>query len=115
MGIEAMEVMKTALEHSGHMKNPDFHLAVQPVAYWTPECATPEGKQGFIDLPDFPFALEPRVMSRWEIQKFTHHAWDMGVRFIGGCCGFEAYHVRAMVQALADLCHHQWHKWMHGE
>merc|ERR1711904_761769 len=63
--IEAMEVMKTALEHSGHMKNPDFHLAVQPVVYWTPECSTPEGKQGFIDLPDFPFALEPRV-NHWQ-------------------------------------------------
>jgi len=100
VSLEAMEVMRDALEHSGHMKNPDFHLAVQPVAYWTPECATPEGKQGFIDLPDFPFALEPRVMSRWEIQKFTRHAWDMGVRFIGGCCGFEAYHVRAMVEEL---------------
>merc|ERR1711959_89526 len=24
----------------------------------------------------------------------------MGIRFIGGCCGFEAYHVRAMVEEL---------------
>merc|ERR1719311_201209 len=30
--------MKVALEASGHMQNPDFHLAVQPLAYWTPEC-----------------------------------------------------------------------------
>merc|ERR1711953_1046913 len=51
-------------------------------------------------LPDLPFALEPRVMTRWEIQKFTRAAWDMGVRFIGGCCGFEAHHVRAMVEEL---------------
>merc|ERR1711992_261063 len=57
--LEAMEGMKTALEASGHMKNPDFHLCVQPIAYWTPECSTENGKQGFIDLPEFPFALEP--------------------------------------------------------
>merc|ERR1712151_1162833 len=75
--LEAMEGMKTALEASGHMKNPDFHLAVQPLAYWTPECGTEKGKQGFIDLPEFPFALEPRVLTRWEIQRFARMSWDM--------------------------------------
>merc|ERR1719305_601966 len=59
VSLECMEEMKTALEGSGYMRNPDFHLAVQPLAYWTPECGTAEGKQGFIDLPEFPFALEP--------------------------------------------------------
>jgi len=100
VSLECMEVMKTALEQSGHMKNPDFHLAVQPIAYWTPECATAGGKQGFIDLPEFPFALEPRVLSRFEMQKFARDAWNMGIRYIGGCCGFEAYHIRAMVEEL---------------
>ena len=27
------------------------HLMIQPLAYHTPDC----GKQGFIDLPEFPF------------------------------------------------------------
>jgi S-methylmethionine-dependent homocysteine/selenocysteine methylase len=27
-------------------------------------------------------------------------AYEMGIRFIGGCCGFEPYHVRAMVEEL---------------
>jgi len=100
VSLECMEEMKTALEGSGHMSNPDFHLAVQPLAYWTPECGTAEGKQGFIDLPEFPFALEPRVLTRWEIQRYARMAYDMGIRFIGGCCGFEPYHVRAMVEEL---------------
>lgn len=94
--------MKVALEASGHMQHPDFHLAVQPLAYWTPECATAEGKQGFIDLPEFPFALEPRLMSRWDIQRYARKAWEMGIRYIGGCCGFEPYHVRAMVEELEE-------------
>merc|ERR1719159_1817253 len=83
VSLEAMEVMRDALEHSGHMKNPDFHLAVQPLAYWRPECGTAEGKQGFIDLPEFPFALEGRLLTRWEIQRFAREAWEMGIRFIG--------------------------------
>jgi len=100
VSLECMEIMKTALEASGHMRNPDFHLAVQPLAYWTPECGTEKGKQGFIDLPEFPFALEPRVLTRWEIQRYARMAYEMGIRFIGGCCGFEPYHVRAMVEEL---------------
>lgn len=102
VSLECMQEMKTALEHSGHMKNPDFNLAVQPIAYWTPECGTAEGKQGFIDLPEFPFALEPRVLTRWEMQRFAREAWDMGIRFIGGCCGFEPYHIRALVEELEE-------------
>jgi len=118
VSLECMDTMKTALEGAGHMRNPDFHLAVQPVAYWTPECSTVTGKQGFIDLPEFPFALEPRVLTRWEIQRFTRQAWEMGIRYIGGCCGFEPYHVRAMVEeleperqgkvGLSSLKHERW-------
>ena len=26
----------------------------------------------------------------------------MGIRYIGGCCGFEPYHVRAMAEELAE-------------
>jgi len=100
VSLECMQEMKVALDQSGHTRNPDFNLCVQPIAYWTPECSTSEGKQGFIDLPEFPFALEPRVLTRWEIQRFAREAWDMGIRFIGGCCGFEPYHVRAMVEEL---------------
>ena len=39
--------MKEALEKAG-LKT---HLMIQPLAYLTPDC----GKQGFIDLPEFPF------------------------------------------------------------
>jgi len=104
VSLECMDVMKTALEQSGHLGtgNPDFHLAVQPLAYWTPECSTEHGKQGFIDLPEFPFALESRLMNRWEIQKFARQAHEMGIRYIGGCCGFEPYHIRAMTEELAE-------------
>ncbi|EEC00912.1 homocysteine S-methyltransferase, putative [Ixodes scapularis] len=46
-------------------------------------------------------ALEPRVCSRWDIQRYAREAYEMGVRYIGGCCGFEPYHVRAMAEELS--------------
>lgn len=39
--------MKEGLEAAGLKA----HLMSQPLAYHTPDC----GKQGFIDLPEFPF------------------------------------------------------------
>ena len=37
-------------------------------------------------------------MSRWDIQKYAREAYDMGIRYIGACCGFEPYHVRAIAE-----------------
>ena len=56
---------------------------------------------GSSDLPEFPFALEPRQITRWEARRWAREAYDMGIRFIGGCCGFEPYHIRAMAEELA--------------
>ncbi len=47
-------------------------------------------------------ALEPRQITRVEAAKYARAAFDMGVRYIGGCCGFEAYHIRAMAEELAS-------------
>jgi len=96
--LEGMEKMKVALENSGLKCNKDFYLMCQPLAYMTPDAT----KQGFIDLPEFPFALEPRIVTRYEMQNFARQAWDMGVRFIGGCCGFQAYHIRAITEELSE-------------
>ena len=37
--------------------------------------------QGFIDLPEFPFALEPRILTRWEMHRYAREAWELGVRW----------------------------------
>lgn len=53
-------------------------------------------------------ALEPRTVTRWDIHRFARKAYDLGVRFIGGCCGFEAYHIRAIAEEVnrfsASVC-----------
>lgn len=73
------------------------HLMVQSLGFHTPDC----GKGGFVDLPEYPFGLEPRVATRWDIQKYAREAYNLGVRYIGGCCGFEPYHIRAIAEELA--------------
>lgn len=91
--LKTLKLMKEGLEAAGVKA----HLMIQPIAYLTPDC----GHQGFIDLPEFPFALEPRVVTRWDIHKYAREAYNMGIRYIGGCCGFEPYHIRAIAEELA--------------
>ena len=51
-------------------------------------------------LPEFPTALEPRLCTRWEMHKYAREAYELGVRYIGGCCGVEPHHVRAISEEL---------------
>ena len=46
----------------------------------------------------FILALEPRILTRWDVHRYAREAYDMGVRYIGGCCGFEPYHIRAIAE-----------------
>ncbi|CAH1789184.1 unnamed protein product [Owenia fusiformis] len=94
ISLECISKMKEGLDAAGLKP----YLMAQPLAYHTPDC----NKQGFIDLPEFPFALEPRICTRWDMHKYARDAYNLGVRYIGGCCGFEAYHVRAIAEELAE-------------
>lgn len=91
--LEALAIMKAALKSAGL----DPYLMAQPLGFHTPDA----GKQGFIDLPEFPFGLEPRVCTRWDMHRYAREAYNLGVRYIGGCCGFESYHIRAVAEELA--------------
>lgn len=90
--IAAVKLMKEGVEKAGLKA----HYMVQPLGYMTPDAS----KQGFIDLPEFPFALEPRILTRWDMHKYARDAYAAGIRYIGGCCGFEAYHIRAVCEEL---------------
>lgn len=91
--VAAVKLMKAAVEKAG-LKT---HYMVQPLAFHVPD-AEP---QGFTDLPEFPFALEPRILTRWDMHKYAREAYNAGVRYIGGCCGFEPYHIRALAEEMA--------------
>ena len=77
----------------------DAYVACQPVAY-----RTPEHQHDFTALPEFPHGLEPLQLSRAEMADYAVRARELGVDFIGSCCGSVASHVRAMARALGK--HH---------
>ncbi|XP_027625759.1 S-methylmethionine--homocysteine S-methyltransferase BHMT2 isoform X2 [Tupaia chinensis] len=91
--LQTIKLMTEGLKAAGLKA----HLMVQALGFHTPDC----NKGGFVDLPEYPFGLEPRVATRWEIQKYAREAYNLGVRYIGGCCGFEPYHIRAIAEELA--------------
>ena len=42
------------------------------------------------------------MLLRFDMNKYAREAYNLGVRFIGGCCGFQAYHIRAVAEELAE-------------
>lgn len=115
--VKTVKMMKEGVEKAGLKA----HYMSQPLAYHTPDC----NRQGFIDLPEFPFStythplqsqcsqefinsrtwfltgLEPRILTRWDMHKYARDAYNAGIRYIGGCCGFEPYQIRALAEELA--------------
>ena len=77
------------------------YVAAQPVPYRT----TPD-QYAFQQLREpggerlFPIALEPFLCNRFEMADFARQAEEIGVNYIGICCGGAPHHVRAMAEAL---------------
>jgi betaine-homocysteine S-methyltransferase len=53
-----------------------------------------------IGSPGFPVALDPFVLTRFEMADFAERARKMGIDYLGVCCGGAPHHVRAMAEAL---------------
>ena len=86
-----------------------IHVAALPVPYRTTsseptfqsltekdaDCAhcLPEGRS-------FPIALDPFMMTRYEIAEFGKAAVAMDVRYLGVCCGAGPHHIRALAEAI---------------
>ena len=51
----------------------------------------------------FPDRLEPTRMTRYQMADFAVRARDLGVNYIGSCCGSGAVHVREMARALGKV------------
>ena len=51
------------------------------------------------DVP-FPVALEPFTCNRFETARFARQAVELGVRYIGLCCGTMPHHIRSIAEAL---------------
>jgi betaine-homocysteine S-methyltransferase len=56
--------------------------------------------EGFPEGRPFPTALDPFTCNRYEIAEFTRAARELGVTYLGVCCGAAPHHIRSMAEAL---------------
>jgi betaine-homocysteine S-methyltransferase len=79
------------------------HVAALPVPYRT----TP-AQPSFMSLTDpccgdrraFPVGLDPFLCTRQEIFDFGREAYELGIRYLGVCCGAGPHHIRALAESL---------------
>jgi betaine-homocysteine S-methyltransferase len=76
----------------------DGYLACQPVAY-----NTPKEKPDFTSLSEFPYGLDPLQLTRKQMGDYALRAKEIGINYIGSCCGSVAMHVREMARVLGRL------------
>jgi methionine synthase I (cobalamin-dependent) len=77
------------------------YVAAQPVPYNTttkaPYFQVLKDKDG---NRAFPVGLDPFLLTRFQMARFAQDAKELGVNYIGICCGGSPHHVRAMAEAL---------------
>jgi betaine-homocysteine S-methyltransferase len=84
----------------------DGHVAALPVPY-----RTTEDEPSFQSLTDpdcdcipgdrpFPTALDSFTCNRYELGEFAKAASDLGVTYLGVCCGAAPHHIRSVAEAL---------------
>ncbi|XP_038066766.1 betaine--homocysteine S-methyltransferase 1-like [Patiria miniata] len=96
--LETIALMKEGLKEAGLDQT---YLMVQPLGFHTQDPGLIEDRRGYNALPEMPYALEPRAITRIDAHRFARAAYDLGVRYIGGCCGFEPHHIRSLAIELS--------------
>lgn len=75
-------------------------VATQPVAYRCSEERPYFQIQEFNGKVAFPLELDPFVLTRTEMAAYAVKAQEIGIDYIGACCGTAPHHIRAMAEAL---------------
>ena len=78
------------------------HVAALPVPYRTrPEEPTFQSlRDPLLDGRPFPTALDPFTCNRYELAEFGKAALELGVRYLGVCCGAGPHHIRSLAEAI---------------
>lgn len=81
------------------------HVAALPVPYRT--TAAQPTMQSLADpqqpnVRPFPTALDPFTCTRYEMGEFARQAYDLGVHYLGVCCGAGPHHIRALSEAVGN-------------
>jgi betaine-homocysteine S-methyltransferase len=75
-------------------------IATQPVAYRTSDEKPYFQVLEYDGRIAFPLELDPLLLSRRDMADYAVRARQIGVNFIGGCCGTASHHIRAMAEAV---------------
>lgn len=75
-------------------------VAAQPVAYRCSQEKPYFQIQEFNGNIAFPLELDPFTLSRFEMAKYAIDAKEIGIDYIGACCGTAPHHIRAMAEAI---------------
>ncbi|HWY78974.1 MAG TPA: homocysteine S-methyltransferase family protein [Candidatus Sulfotelmatobacter sp.] len=75
-------------------------IAAQPVPYHTTEELPAFQFLKYNGHAVYPINLDPFIYTRNEMAEFTHVAKEIGINYIGICCGGAPHHVRSMAEAL---------------
>lgn len=81
-------------------KSVSCYVATQPVGY---RCTD---EKPYFQIQEhgghvaFPTELDPFVLTRTEMASYATEARQLGINYIGSCCGSAPHHVRAMAEAL---------------
>jgi betaine-homocysteine S-methyltransferase len=84
----------------------DCYVAALPVPYRTTDAEPTFQSLREPDsdlIPDgrpFPTALDPFVCNRYELEDFARKARELGVAYLGVCCGAGPHHIRAVAEGL---------------
>lgn len=78
---------RTTPEHPTFFNLPDEHGCT---------CPSPHGRT-------FPTALDPLLMNRYEIRQWAEEAFEMGIRYLGVCCGNNPMLNREVAEAVGRI------------
>lgn len=81
-------------------KNVNCYIAAQPVPYHTTKKFPAFQFLKYNAGKAFPLYLDRFTFTRFEMASFAKHAKDLGVNYIGICCGAGPHHVRSMAESL---------------
>jgi betaine-homocysteine S-methyltransferase len=107
VGLNCIRGPRTMLPLLKRIRNTvQGHVAALPVPYRTTD-EQPSFQSlrdpGCNCLPDdrpFPTALDPFTCNRYELGEFGKDAYELGIRYLGVCCGAGPHHIRSLAVAL---------------
>jgi len=103
VGLNCIRGPRTMLPHVEAIREAvSCQVAALPVPY-----RTHDAQPTFQSLRDpefdgqpFPTALDPFTCSRYELAEFGAAALELGVRYLGVCCGAGPHHIRSLAEAV---------------